>query len=55
MSDERNQNVFSDRINVNEEREVNYWAEKFACSPESLRIAVARVGVNASDVKEYLL
>jgi hypothetical protein len=55
MPEQQNSNAARDYINVNEEQDVQYWAEKFECSPESLRIAVARVGVNALDVREHLL
>ena len=51
MFDQYNSGTARDHTNVNEEKEVMYWAEQFACTPESLRIAVARVGVNDSDVK----
>jgi Protein of unknown function (DUF3606) len=41
-------------INVNEPVEVDYWAEQFGVSEESLRKAIADVGVSAQEVAEYL-
>ena len=32
------------RINLQQEHEVRYWSEKFGCTPEELRAAVARAG-----------
>jgi hypothetical protein len=42
------------RVNVNEPHEVRYWTEKFGCTEEELRAAVARVGVMAADVERTL-
>jgi hypothetical protein len=42
------------RINVNEPYELQYWSEKMNVTRERLKEAVAAVGPNADDVKEYL-
>ena len=39
------------RINVNETHEVRYWTQKFNCTAEHLRTAVAKVGVMADAVE----
>jgi hypothetical protein len=43
-----------DRINVNEDYELQDWSEKFGVSPEELRKAVQAVGTMAKDVEAYL-
>jgi hypothetical protein len=42
------------RVNVNEDYEARYWANKWGVSEDELRAAVARVGVMASDVERAL-
>ena len=51
------QNVGSpdrDRINVNEEYELQYWSEKFNVSRDRLKEAVAAAGTSVKAVQEYL-
>jgi hypothetical protein len=43
-----------DRINMEEDYEVQYWSEKFGVSQEELAAAVEKVGPMASDVKREL-
>jgi len=43
-----------DRINLNEDYEVNYWTQKFGVSPEALRQAVKQAGPLAKDVAKQL-
>jgi hypothetical protein len=43
-----------ERINVNQEHELRYWAEKFGVSHEQIKTAVAAVGDSAEKVREYL-
>lgn len=42
------------RINVNEDYEVRYWSEKFGCSAEELKAAVAAAGNSAAAVQARL-
>lgn len=42
------------RINVEEDHEVRYWAERFGVAHQHLRSAVQAVGVSADKVREYL-
>jgi hypothetical protein len=42
------------RINVEQEHEVRYWAEKLAVSREQLRQAVERAGPMVKDVQRHL-
>jgi hypothetical protein len=42
------------RINVNEDYELRYWCEALDVTPEQLRIAVAKVGVMAEDVRRLV-
>lgn len=44
----------SARINLNEKYEVSYWTEKFGCTPERLKSAIARVGPVAKAVEQEL-
>lgn len=51
------QNVGSpdrDRINVNEDYELQYWSEKFNVSRDILKDAVKAVGTSVKEVQEYL-
>jgi hypothetical protein len=43
-----------DRINVNEDYEVQDWARKFGVSKEELKSAVAKVGDRADAVRQHL-
>jgi predicted DNA-binding protein YlxM (UPF0122 family) len=43
-----------DRINVNEDYELQDWADKFKVSREELKEAVKAVGTMAKDVEAYL-
>ena len=40
--------------NVNETHEVRYWTQKFNCTAEHLRTAVAKAGVMADAVEREL-
>lgn len=42
------------RVNVHEEHEVQYWAEKFGVTPEALKEGVSSVGVMAEDVEKHV-
>jgi len=42
------------RINIHEEYEVTYWADRFGVSAERLRTAVNKVGVSAEAVEREL-
>jgi hypothetical protein len=43
-----------DRINVNEDYELQYWSEKFGVSREELKKAVESAGTSVKDVQAYL-
>jgi hypothetical protein len=43
-----------DRVNVNEDYELQYWTEKFGVSRERLKEAVEAVGTSVKAVEEYL-
>lgn len=57
MSDNKNVKGPGDsqRINVNEEYELQYWSSKFGVSKDQLRATIRRVGVMAEDVKRALI
>ena len=42
------------KINLNEEYEVQYWSKKFGVTPEQLREAVAKVGTSVAAVETEL-
>jgi Protein of unknown function (DUF3606) len=42
------------RVNVNEDYEVRYWTQKFGCTKEQLKAAVAKAGVSAKAVEAEL-
>ncbi|MGF7081589.1 DUF3606 domain-containing protein [Mucilaginibacter sp. UYCu711] len=42
-----------DLININENYEVEYWANKFNVTPERLREVVKDIGTNVATVKAY--
>lgn len=44
----------SSQIDVNEPHEVRYWMERFGVSEETLRKAIADVGVSADQVAVHL-
>lgn len=56
MSDNLNNRGPADRtrVNVNEDYEARYWANKWGVSEDELRDAVRRVGVMADDVERAL-
>ncbi|MGN2244788.1 DUF3606 domain-containing protein [Frateuria sp. GZRR33] len=56
MSDNLNDRGPADRtrVNVNEDYEARYWANKWGVSEAELRTAVERVGVMADDVERAL-
>jgi hypothetical protein len=56
MSDDLDKRGPADRtrVNVNEDYEARYWANKWGVSEDELRAAVERVGVMASDVERAL-
>lgn len=56
MSDDLNNRGPADRsrVNVNEDYEARYWANKWGVSQDELRAAVERVGVMADDVEQAL-
>ncbi|MXV50419.1 DUF3606 domain-containing protein [Pedobacter sp. HMF7647] len=43
-----------DRVNVNEDYEVQYWTEKFGVSADELKAAVKAAGTSATAVEAYL-
>ncbi|WP_374948482.1 DUF3606 domain-containing protein [Mucilaginibacter sp.] len=43
-----------DRINVNEDYELQYWSEKFGVSHDELKEAVKSAGTAVKDVQAYL-
>lgn len=43
-----------DRINLTEDYEVRYWANKFGVSREELKKVVRQVGDNPQAVEDYL-
>jgi hypothetical protein len=42
------------RINVSQEHECRYWAEKFGVSPGELKVAVSKAGPMVEDVARAL-
>lgn len=56
MSDNKNIRGPQDanRINVNEDYEVQYWTERFGISSDELRDAVMKAGTSVTDVEQYL-
>ena len=42
------------RINLSQDYEVRYWTEKFGCTEDELRRAVAQAGSSASAVEQVL-
>jgi len=43
-----------DRINVNEDYELNYWAKKWGVTTSEIRQAVDKVGTSVRNVQIYL-
>jgi predicted DNA-binding protein YlxM (UPF0122 family) len=43
-----------DKINVNEDYELQYWSEKFSVSHQELKDAVKSAGTSVEKVKAYL-
>jgi hypothetical protein len=56
MSDDKTKTgkIDRDRINVNEDYELRYWAEKFGVTPERLRAAVKTSGPMVKDIAALL-
>jgi hypothetical protein len=44
----------SARISLHQKYEVSYWTEKFDCTPERLKAAIAKVGPVAKAVEQEL-
>jgi hypothetical protein len=42
------------RINIDEERDVQYWAERLCCTEEELRRATIVAGVSVMSVQQLL-
>jgi len=42
------------RINIDEERDVRYWAERLCCTEEELRRATIVAGVSVISVQQLL-
>ncbi|MGE5525706.1 MAG: DUF3606 domain-containing protein [Rhodospirillaceae bacterium] len=42
------------RVNVNEERECRYWAERLGVHPEELKAAVGAVGDDLDELWRYI-
>ena len=43
-----------DRVNLNEDYEVQYWTKKFGITKQQLEAAVKAVGTAAADVEKHL-
>lgn len=56
MADDPKQTSKADdsRINIEQDHEVQYWAEKLGVSREALRSAVAKAGPMVRDVRTHL-
>jgi len=56
MADDKSKRGPQDRnrINLNEDYEVQYWCEKFDLTPEQLRAAVQKVGSSTASVEQEL-
>jgi hypothetical protein len=56
MADDLSKTGKSDdaRINLEQDHEVSYWSDKFGCSRDELRSAVAKAGPMAKDVQAHL-
>ena len=56
MADDKKNTAPQDaqRVNVNEDYEVEYWTKRFGCTAERLKAAVKKVGVMAKDVETEL-
>lgn len=46
--------IDSNRINVNEQQELNYWKKELSASKESLLSAIKNVGNSTSAVRRHL-
>jgi hypothetical protein len=44
----------TNRINVHEYFEVEYWSKKFGIKPDQLRRAVKEAGTSVNEVRQYL-
>lgn len=56
MSDQKKRRGPADgsRVNVHEPYELRYWTEKFCCSVEELKAAVATAGPSVNEVRARL-
>lgn len=56
MSDDKTRRgpADSSRINIHEDYEVRYWTEKFNCSAQELKAAVAAAGPSVAEVRTRL-
>ena len=54
MADDPNKRDYRDRINVNQDYELQYWSDKFGVSHDRLREVVKRVGPMVKDVQREL-
>jgi hypothetical protein len=56
MTDDKNKTGGQDRdrINVNEDYELQYWTKALGVSPDELREAVNAVGPTAAAVRQHL-
>lgn len=41
------------RVNIHENYEVEYWANKFGVRPEQLKKAVEAVGISSAAIEQY--
>jgi hypothetical protein len=55
MADDRSLRGGQDRtrVNVNQDYEARYWADKWGISEEELRTAVAKVGPQVADLERH--
>lgn len=56
MSDDKTRRGPADnsRIDIDEPHELRYWTEKFCCSAEELKAAVAAAGPSVTEVRARL-
>jgi len=56
MADDKTKTAPQDaqRVNVNEDYEVQYWCHKFRCTPDQLKAAVKKVGAMSKEVEAEL-
>lgn len=54
MERKQKTNPFSEQINIAENFEVEYWANKLGVRPMVLREIVKSIGTSVNDVQKYL-